>query len=482
MVTWESYLTTIADAIREKKGTAELIKAKNFASEILSIQGGASLNLAYSLTPPTDTSKIWLQCAEPSGVEVQNYLGECAVSNVAYYGGIDNPVDGQSSFYGAYFNTCYIGNNQIAIVGYNHVRIYDLSSKSYIADYTINVGTDANYTNVLFKDNILYFMYLGYLYLFNLSTHTLKRVTSISSSVTCKYLNFNSETKIDLLLSENGGAYGHHYRYDISTGSYKAIINSSIELKKFSCINLYDSNKININNTFYNFFYSIENGSKYHFKYSLLSNTFSDFTSLENFANAQGWTLYRRQSLVYDGERYVYLIGGSIIKSGETNITPLNDIVRYDVINDTFERLGVSLLGVKRNHFSILVDNRAYIFGGDTKDGFTRPNQIDYFDLQYPLTQNNAIITTNTINTDNSLPLINTDKLKLNSNISSAYLGNANNLAEKVNTYYWDGSKWVGINCADYVESESSGTGGGTSGGGDVTTDPEIPVDKPVEI
>ena len=48
-------------------------------------EGGGSLNVAYSLTPPTDTSKIWLQCAEPSGVDVQNYLGECAVSNVSNY-------------------------------------------------------------------------------------------------------------------------------------------------------------------------------------------------------------------------------------------------------------------------------------------------------------------------------------------------------------------------------------------------------------
>lgn len=82
----KSYLTTIADAIREKKGTTELIPASNFASEILSIQGGGSLNVTYSLTPPTDTSKIWLQCAEPQSVEVQNYLGEASVGEVANYG------------------------------------------------------------------------------------------------------------------------------------------------------------------------------------------------------------------------------------------------------------------------------------------------------------------------------------------------------------------------------------------------------------
>ena len=398
MSTLESYLTTIADAIREKKGTTEPIKAKNFASEILSIQGGGSLNVAYSLTPPTDTSKIWLQCAEPQAVEVQNYLGECAVSNVANWGTIDNPVDGDSKFYCGYYPSCYIGNNQIAIVGYNHIRIYDLTSKSYIADYTISVGINDSYSNVIYKDNILYFGYGYQFYSFDLETQILKSlgIPNWNSSYS-RYISFGSNNNIFYAFYANSST-SYVYKYDIKTSEYTTLWTFSE--KYFDTINKFDNNKILINNTFYNFFYYIENGNKYDFKFNLLNGKFSDFTSLENFANSQGWTQYRRQSLVYDGERYVYLIGGSIIKSGETNITPLNDIVRYDAINDTFERLGVSLLGAKRNHFSLLIDNRAYIFGGDITDGFTRPNQIDYFDISYPLPQNNAIITTNTINTD----------------------------------------------------------------------------------
>ena len=100
----------------------------------------------------------------------------------------------------------------------------------------------------------------------------------------------------------------------------------------------------------------------------------------------------------------------------------------------------------------MLIDNRVYMFGGGTSttnNNYGRSNQIDYFDLSYPLTQNNAILTINN-KTDKYLPLINTEKLKLNSNIASAYLGNANNLAEKVNAYHHNGYGWVGINCTDY--------------------------------
>ena len=488
MSTLESYLTTIADAIRQKKGTTEPINASNFASEILSIQGGGSLNVAYSLTPPTDTSKIWLQCAEPSSVEVQNYLGECAVSSVANWGVIDNPVDGHSDFYSGYYSSCYIGNNQIAIVGYSHIRIYDLTSKSYIDDYTLSMGVSTgtsrsyNYTNVLFKDNILYFALYTCLYSFDLATQTTTKLYDIGNSdCYAKYIFFNSDNEIYIFYYNSSTSYSIVYKYDITNGETTFVVNSSL-----SYFGNCENHTIKANNTVYNFYMYTTTSStnKYTWKYSLLNNSITKFTSFYNFMTELGWTEYYYSSGIYDGERYIYLIGGYGKYNGTYSYSDL--IIKYDTINDTFELLDNKLLGIKYYHFSVLVDNRVYMFGGATWTSndvtYGRPNQIDYFDLSYPLNQNNCIITTNTINTDNALPLINTDKLKINSNIASAYLGNANNLAEKVNAYYWNGTKWVGINCADYVESESNGTGGGLNGGGDATTDPEIPVDKPVEI
>ena len=491
MSTLESYLTTIADAIREKKGTTEPINASNFASEILSIQGGGSLNLAYGLTPPTDTSKIWLQCAEPSGVEVQNYLGECAVSNVAYYGGIDNPVNSTNSFNystsyngdGAFFTSCYIGNNQIAIVGYNHIRIYDLTSKKYIADYTISVGTSYGYTNVIYKNNLLYFAYNTELYSFDLTTQTLTKLCNFGSYYNAKYIFFNGDNYIDTLTYYNysSSSYSSHYRYDLVNNTKTRIYELNYD-RHFRYI---AGNIIKANDTIYNFGLHTANNGNYWWTYNITSHSLNVFTSFKTFMESLGWTLYSGSSVIYDNERFIYLIGGFGTYNG-TSSTNSNLIIRYDTINDAFELLDQKLISAKKYHYSLLIDNRVYIFGGTTWTSndvtYGRPNQIDYFDLQYTLPQNNAIITTNTINTDNALPLINTEKLKINSNIASAYLGNADNLAEKVNAYHHNGYGWVGINCEDYREPESGGTGGEISGGGDVTTDPEIPVDKPVEI
>lgn len=473
MSTLESYLTTIADAIREKKGTTEPINASNFASEILSIQGGASLNIAYGLTPPTDTSKIWLQCAEPQSVEVQNYLGECAVSNVAYYGAISNPVSDIDYFSNGYYSPCYIGENKIAIVGCNHIRIYDLTSKTYIVDYTVSTSLGTYYTNVLFKNNVLYFAYEKVIYSYDLSTQTL--TTLYTSDYRIYYIFFSSDTEIDCLCYSSGN---YHYRYNISNGEYTLIAQPSKSYQIFSNLGgSYGSSTIKVNNYVYSFSSSFVSGYYRCFKYNLEGYTIEKFTSYTDFLSSIGYGQLEYSSAIYDGDRYIYIIGGRLYKTSSTY--EYDNIIKYDTLNDTFELLDQKLLGNKNVHYGLLIDNRIYIFGGGNSD--TRINSLDYFDLQYPLTQNNAILTINN-KTDKYLPLINTEKLKINSNIASAYKGNAENLAEKVNAYYWNGTKWVGINCDDYVESESSGTGGGTSGGGNVTTDPEIPVDKPVEI
>lgn len=487
MSSLKSYLKTIADAIRQKKGTTEPIKAKNFASEILSIQGGGSLNVAYSLTPPTDTSKIWLQCAEPQAVEVQNYLGEASVGEVANYGGIDNPVDGHSKFYSnygtsdgsvgsnynRYYSACYIGENKIAIVGYNHIRIYDISTKSYIADYTISVSTSYTYTNVIYKDNVLYFAYYSNLYSYDLTTQTLTTLANDSNySDKIKYIYFDGDY-IECLVCNDYSSPGSSnlYRYILTSGSYTKILRVDGDYFKYI-----KSSTIKANNYVYNFvMYTTTSTNYYTWKCDLTNFTFTTFTSFYDFMTNLGWTQYYYSSAVYDGERYIYLIGGYGTYNG-TSGTKSDLIIRYDTVNDACELLDNKLLGVKYNHFNVLVDNRVYIFGGEG----TRKNNLDYFDISYPLNTNNVLITTNPNTMLNNLPLINTEKLKLNSNIASAYKGNADNLAEKVNAYYWDGSKWVGINCEDYVGS--SGTGGGLGGSGDATTDPNIPVDKPVEM
>lgn len=63
-------LSGIADAIREKCGTAESYSPGQMAAAIGGIQTGAALNIAYGATAPEDTSKLWVKTAEPTQVQV----------------------------------------------------------------------------------------------------------------------------------------------------------------------------------------------------------------------------------------------------------------------------------------------------------------------------------------------------------------------------------------------------------------------------
>ena len=440
----QPFLKYLADCIRTKKETTEPINAQDFGKEILKISGGAKLNIEYANTPPADTSKLWLNCNEPSGVEIQNYLGNASVSDVANYGVIENPTT-RSDFYGGYFSTCYIGNNQIAIVGYNHIRIYDLTTKSYIADYEISgVGIGNYYTNVILKDNVLYFGYgwYSYLYSFNLTTQTLTKIGEISSK-RIAYIFFNSDSEIYIFAYPTSGTVNDYlYKYDIANAETTMIAILSTYYISNTVNSTYGYSIVKTNNFIY-FFGCRTNWPDYYWKFNLSSKKFETFTSWENYVESLGVSYFQGAKGVYDGDRYIYIIGGGY---GGINY---NNLIKYDTVNDTFEMLEQKLITGKYFHLVELIDNRVYIFGGKSDTNYGRPNQIDYFDLKYPLNENNAIVTTNAINTDIMVNLINEDTFKLKSNVASAYIGNADNLAEKVNAYYHNGNAWLGINTSN---------------------------------
>ena len=430
----------------------------NMINNGLGGSGGASLNVAYGTTPPSDKTKIWLQCAEPSGVEVQNYLGECAVSNVANYGEISNPTTSTTLFRTTYYSSCYIGDNKIAIVGYYRIRIYDLISKKYISEYNCSGDSSYNYTTI-YKDNILYYTCKHALYSFNLKTLENKKLVAGTTGSSFAndyyyYIFFSSNNKIDLLgYNTNGSGRCYHYRYDLLNNTLNSISFSYKNISYGMYFAYWDGSTVKINGNIYNFY--LDNSSnKYCWKYNLSSNIVTCFTSFYNFMTELGWTTYSKARAVYDGERYAYLIGGYGNYNGTNIYSDL--IIKYDSVKDSFELIDKKLISAKINLFSELVDNRIYIFGGDTWTSnnvtYGRPNQIDYFDISYPLIENNVLITTNTTKDDNVLPLINTETLKLNSNISGSYKGDSNNLAQKVNTYYYDNTKWSGINANDPFE------------------------------
>lgn len=401
-----------------------------------------SLNIAYGNTAPSDTTKLWLKCDEPESVEVKHTLSGSTINSITEVCDITNPVS-DVRLASARYNTCYISDFKIAIVGYNHVRIFDINTASYTADYTVSVGTDEAYTNVLYKNGILYFGYNDTFYTYNLSTQTLSSITGFTL---IKYIAFNTNDIITILDYSSGTNSSNIYYYTISTNTKD--LYKTINTNKFSLINLYDNNKVIINNKFYQFFYSSDNAGNYFYKINLLTGLVEDFTSLDNFVKSKGWEHYRRQSIVYDNVRYVYLTGGTYktsVSSETYNMVP--KIIRYDVLSDSFQELDNQLLGVKENHFSLLIDGKIYIFGGNTDRGGTRTNKIDCIEPIYKLDKYKlAIISNDYMLTPTRFNIINTISVKMNININNAFIGITGSVAKQVDMYYHDGTNWNKIN------------------------------------
>lgn len=78
----QDFLTDVADAIREKKGTTDLINPQDFSNEIASIEVGGGGGIHIGSTEPNDDDSIWIDITEktpPSINEIAKGIADVAV-------------------------------------------------------------------------------------------------------------------------------------------------------------------------------------------------------------------------------------------------------------------------------------------------------------------------------------------------------------------------------------------------------------------
>lgn len=78
----QDFLTDVADAIREKKGTTDLINPQDFSSEISSIEVGGGGGIHIGSTEPSDDDSIWIDITEdtpPSIIEISRDIRDEAI-------------------------------------------------------------------------------------------------------------------------------------------------------------------------------------------------------------------------------------------------------------------------------------------------------------------------------------------------------------------------------------------------------------------
>lgn len=78
----QDFLTDVADAIREKKGTTDAINPQDFSSEISSLEVGGGGGIHIGNTEPSDDDSIWIDITEetpPSIIEISRDIRDEAI-------------------------------------------------------------------------------------------------------------------------------------------------------------------------------------------------------------------------------------------------------------------------------------------------------------------------------------------------------------------------------------------------------------------
>ena len=441
-LTYESGNITTDNLVAEN-----IKKDVNILGVVGTHEGGGSLNVAYSLTPPTDTSKIWLQCAEPSGVEVQNYLNSVTSGEFTY---LKN-------------NYTSIISSVLSLFKYSDTEIGALHNDKKLRTYDINTGEVTRElsftpTYTLLRscyrlDNYLYYtsysnayIYLEKLNLTTLETSVLIKITDDNMYSYYMFMRENDNDNLYICTDyPNRGWYYYIYKYSISNNTYTKLIEKSGSSAYWYLLDKYTQ-------CYYNgclYAFCITNNSTYNkaYKFNLDTGEATQLTNVEalsSLTTTNGITSTEyASSFVFDN--FMYIVGCNDSRNKKDRI------IRINLATDEAEITNEYLLGSGSGYnSSIAIDNIAYIFRTVSTDGGNLYT-IQKYTYKQTLEQNKSVITTDTL-FNNNVNLIISDKLNLSVNLHNAYLGNANNLAEKVNAYYYNGSKWVGINCDDYRE------------------------------
>lgn len=78
----QDFLTDVANAIRDKKGTSDLINPQDFSNEIASIEVGGGGGIHIGSTEPSDDDSIWIDITEetpPSIIEISRDIRDEAI-------------------------------------------------------------------------------------------------------------------------------------------------------------------------------------------------------------------------------------------------------------------------------------------------------------------------------------------------------------------------------------------------------------------
>ena len=384
------------------------------------VDGGVKLNIAYGDTAPEDTSKLWVKGDEPNAVKITpTEVGETvqdgnirALPNLGYV----LPYD---DYY-------YCTNYSAEVVRYKK----DFSSSETILSSNDVYSAEGGDSSLAVLGNKLYY---------NKHSGRSSGFNRYSYGLLYSY-DIVSKEKTQLVSSYNGSILVSYQNklYVIGGDNYTYA----------SSGNVYTPNELSIYNPEDGSFVktSISSGLSIHSRggYAVIGNKVYLFGGLTSGSS----------DTAYDAIHCLNLDTCELTKSTQklsiktrrcwtfvngTNIYLIynNKISIYDTINDTLTEYAD--LTVPQGPTAKINTLSFYLFG----------NPMSKITLAIPLSSNTLQLQLD--NVKNLFPLINTDIVYVQIGIVGAAKGNANGVAEEIDTYVNDGVNWVNVNTDDII-------------------------------
>lgn len=407
VLTDNQHYSDIADAIRAK-GVSGTFRPSEMATAIASIPSGdASLNLAYGLTPPEDTSKIWVKTSViPSKVIISN-----EIVNIQQAGSIP------AGLYGS--GVCAIGDDIYVIGGYG-----PSSNTNTIYKYDTTTETAAYFAQL---PRTLYYpacCALGdYIYIFGGSnTKQIYRLDTSDKTITTMTAVLPVGAQIFEAAQINGKCYiflnKKVYKYDPSNDTLTELAASHPHnnAMKIGCV----GNKVYI--------FGYPNSTKVNiYVFDADTETCTD-TGLAPPYNAGA----ANTAAAIGNKCYIFANGGTYVFDSATGETYTSRVYYYDIWYSN----------------CVEVRGKIYIFGGESMGtpGTTPINGVYRFTASSVDDGNLLIVPDGSIRRSGRVQtIIGTNSFAINSRIADSYIGTEDGTNRHVEIYQYIDSEWTKI-------------------------------------
>ena len=425
--------TDIKAAIEEKGVTVPSNdRIDKYSTYISQISSGASLNIAYGNTAPSDTSKLWIKGSEANNLLLISGNPEPVLEDTISTLPTTLPTVAQNIGVASVSTKIYLfGGNKASSAGdrLNTIQVFDTTNNT-ISKLSTTLPTAADGIGVASVSTKIYLFgggggasnYLNTINVFDTANNT---ITTLSITLPTAAQNIGVASVGDKVYLFGGRSGNSNYLNTISV--FDTLTNTISTLSTILPTAADGIGVASVGNKIYLF------GGYSDDKLNTI-NVFDTANNTITTLSTRLPTVMARMGTAAVGTR-IYLFGGN-------GAGYLNTIQVFDTVNNTISTLSITLPTAAQNIGVASVGDKVYLFGGRS-GGVAYLNTINEFLAQFSLTANSILITEG--QKENIFNLL-SSPTQVEISVKNVYRGNSSNVAELNDAYLYNGSVWLNVN------------------------------------